>query len=399
MSVIIKGGKIYQKGDFIPNESFLIIEDGKQKLDERVINLDGSFILPSFCDVHVHFREPGFSYKETIKTGSMAAAKSGYGTVLTMPNLNPVPSDLKTLKAELDIIERDSIVNIIPFASITKSQEGKKLSEFETLAPYAIGFSDDGVGVRDLGIMKEAMERAKALDKVIAAHAEDMELAKAGKIRESEFRQIERDIKLADQTGAKYHVCHVSCKESIELIKDAKKSGVDITCETAPHYLLLDDEILMKKINRAPVNGGRFKMNPPIKTKNDRYALIEGIIDGTIDMIATDHAPHSEEEKNRGFSHSLNGITGLETAFPMLYTNLVKTKIIGFDKLISLMSINPRERFKIKEESKIIVDLDEEYKINSREFLSKGKSTPFDGERVYGTILYNLYGGEVIYEK
>ena len=288
-------------------------------------------IFPGFCDVHVHFREPGFSYKETIKTGSMAAARGGYTAVCTMPNLNPVPDTLEHLNEQLKIIKKDSIINIYPFASITINQEGEELSNMKEMAEKTLGFSDDGKGIQNEELMKKAMERAKSLGKIIVAHCEDNSLLNGGYIHEggyakehnhkgicseSEWKAIERDLRLAKETGCAYHVCHISCKESVDLIGKAKKEGVDVTCETAPHYLVLDDNDLQED--------GRFKMNPPIRSKEDRLALIKGLQDGTIDMIATDHAPHSNEEKSKGLEKSAFGIVGIETAFSVLYTKLVK---------------------------------------------------------------------------
>ncbi len=349
-------------------------------------------IVPGLCDVHVHFREPGFSYKETIRSGSLAAKAGGYTTVCTMPNLNPVPDSLEKLKVQLDIIERDAAVRVIPYGAITKGELGKELSDMEEMSPYVCAFSDDGHGVQDDGMMEEAMLRAKSLGKLIAAHCEDNSLLHGGYIHdgvyckehnhkgissESEYKQIERDIKLAEKTGASYHVCHISTKESVQLIRDAKKSGVDISCETGPHYLTLCDEDLQED--------GRFKMNPPLRSKSDKEALIEGIIDGTIDMIATDHAPHSREEKARGLSGSAMGIVGLETAFPVLYTELVRPGIITIEKLIDLMSVNPRKRFGINEDPGFAVfEIATPYRVNPDEFKTMGRATPFEGREVYG---------------
>ena len=351
------------------------------------IDISGYDILPAFIDVHVHFREPGFSYKERVATGSMAGAKGGYFAACTMPNLNPVPDTLENLKRQLEIIERDSVIKTIPFGAITKGQNGKELSDMEAMAPFVCGFSDDGRGVDSSALMREAMVRAKALDKIISAHCEDGTQVKDSK--EAEWKQIERDIKLVSDIGCKYHVCHISTKESVELIREAKKSGVNITCETAPHYLTLTDA------DRDDT--GRFKMNPPLRDAIDRDALIEGICDGTIDMIATDHAPHSAEEKGKGFKGSLNGIVGLETAFPVMYTAFVKNGIITLDKLVHLMSFNPSARFGIDIDGFTIYNLDEEYTVNPCEFATMGRSSPFAGDRLYGRCLATAVGDKWAY--
>ena len=369
--------------------------------------IEGFVVLPGFCDVHVHFREPGFSYKETIKTGSLAGVAGGYTTVCTMPNLNPVPDSLSSLQVQLDIINKDSALQIIPFASITKGQMGESLADMDDLNGKVAGFTDDGRGVQSDELMLSAMRKAKELDAIIVAHCEDNSLLNGGYIHEgeyakkhnhkgicskSEWGQVERDIELVKLTGCKYHVCHVSTKESVELIRKAKKDGVDITCETAPHYLVFNDNDLKED--------GAFKMNPPIRSEEDRLALIEGIKDGTIDMIATDHAPHSQEEKSKGLKGSVNGIVGLETAFAVLYTNLVKTNIISLEKLVRLMSINPRERFNLKEVNGYSVwDLNACYEIDSSKFLSKGKSSPFDKQTVYGKLIKTVINDKVVYEK
>lgn len=352
-------------------------------------------IVPGLCDVHVHFREPGFSYKETIRSGSLAAKNGGYTTVCTMPNLNPVPDSLENLRVQLDIIEKDAAVRVIPYGAITVGELGKELSDMDSMSPYVCAFSDDGHGVQEFDMMEAAMLKAKSLGKIIAAHCEDNSLLNDGYIHdgvycktrnhrgissESEYKQIERDIALAEKTGAKYHVCHISTKESVALIRDAKKRGVDISCETGPHYLVLCDEDLEKD--------GRFKMNPPLRSKADQEALIEGIIDGSIDMIATDHAPHSLEEKSRGLEMSAMGIVGLETAFPVLYTGLVKKGIITLEKLVELMSINPRKRFGIEEDPGFAVfEIATPYAINPDEFKTMGRATPFAGRTVYGKCI------------
>ena len=362
-------------------------------------------IFPAFCDVHVHFREPGFSYKETIRTGSLAAARGGYTDVCTMPNLNPVPDGVENIKKQIEIIEKDAAVRVHPYAAITVGEKGEMLTDMKALSPYCIAFSDDGKGVQSEDMMREAMIKAKALGKIIAAHCEDNSLLCGGYIHkgeyarlhghkgicaESEWKPIERDLRLAKETGCKYHVCHISCKESVELIRKAKAEGVDVTCETAPHYLIFNDMDLKES--------GNFKMNPPIRSEEDRQALIKGLQDGTIDMIATDHAPHSSEEKSRGLENSLMGVVGLETAFPVLYTYLVKKGIITLEKLIELMSINPRRRFGLPKTDDIcIYDLQSEYKIDPGEFKSKGKSTPFDGLTVAGKNLLTVCGGKAVW--
>ena len=362
-------------------------------------------IFPAFCDVHVHFREPGFSYKETIRTGSLAAARGGYTDVCTMPNLNPVPDSAENIKEQIKIIERDAAVRVHPYAAITVGEKGEMLTDMKALSPYCIAFSDDGKGVQSEDMMREAMIKAKALGKIIAAHCEDNSLLCGGYIHkgeyarlhghkgicaESEWKPIERDLRLAKETGCKYHVCHISCKESVELIRKAKAEGVDVTCETAPHYLIFNDMDLKES--------GSFKMNPPIRSEEDRQALIQGLQDGTIDMIATDHAPHSSEEKSRGLQNSLMGIVGLETAFPVLYTYLVKKGIITLERLIELMAINPRRRFGLQSTDDICVyDLQSEYKIDPCEFKSKGKSTPFDDMTVSGKNLLTICGGKAVW--
>ena len=362
---------------------------------------DEYFVFPGFCDVHVHFREPGFSYKETIKTGSLAAAAGGYTAVCTMPNLNPVPDSAENLRQQLDIIDKDACIAVYPYAAITVGEKGEKLAALDELTE-AIAFSDDGRGVQSDDMMREAMKKAKALGKMIVAHCEVNELLRGGYIHdgkyakehghrgicsESEWKQIERDIALAKETGCAYHVCHISTKESVSLIRKAKAEGVNITCETAPHYLVLDENDLQED--------GKFKMNPPLRSRQDRIALINGIIDGTIDMIATDHAPHSKEEKAKGLENSAFGIVGIETAFSILYTKLVKTEIISLEKLIELISVNPRRRFNIPIGNDFSVwDLSAEYEINPENFKSMGRATPFEGEKVFGKCLATFYNGK-----
>ncbi len=373
----------------------LFLETEIAKTLPEIFNLDKYTILPGFCDVHVHLREPGFSYKETILTGTLAGLKGGYTAVCSMPNLNPVPDCPKNLQIQLDTIKKDAKIAVYPYGSITMAQAGKKLSDMDGLAKDVIAFSDDGRGVQSTEVMRNAMQKAKSLGKMIVAHCEDNTLLFDGYIHdgqyakthghrgicsESEWKQIERDLKLVEETGCAYHVCHISTKESVEIIRQAKKSGIDVTCETAPHYLVLDENDVKED--------GRFKMNPPLRSSQDRIALIEGICDGTIDIIATDHAPHSDEEKSRGLQKSAFGIVGLETAFPVLYTYLVRKKIITLNKLLELLTINPRTRFGIPFSGYSVWDLEQSYTIDSREFISKGKATPFDGIKVYGKNLF-----------
>ena len=402
MKTVLRGGKLYKDGALTDNGSFEISDvTNMNECDEkRVIELDNSFILPSFCDVHVHFREPGFGYKETIRQGSLAGARGGYTVVGTMPNLKPVPYDMDSLRVQQEIIDRDAVIQVIPYGTITKDQSGTgTLSDMEGMANHVLAFSDDGKGVQDDGLMREAMNVAKSLNKLIVAHCEDESLLREGKVRESEWRQIERDLKLADETGCGYHVCHISCKESVEVIRDAKKSGVNVTCETAPHYLVLDTEDVRKGIAENPEAGGRFKMNPPIKDPEDRKAMIEGALDGTVDMIATDHAPHSAEEKSKGFEKSLNGITGLECAFPVLYTGLVRPGVMTLERLVEMMAIAPRKRFGLPMgDGYVVMDLENPYVLDSSRFLSMGKCTPFDGWTVYGKTQMTFRNGKIVYE-
>ena len=354
----------------------------------RDVSVDSSkyVIFPGFVDVHVHFREPGFSYKETIKSGSEAAAHGGYTAVCTMPNLNPVPDSRQNLQKQTDVINKDACIKVIPFGSITKGEQGEALSDLEDMADNVCGFSDDGRGVDNSALMREAMIRAKALGKIISAHCEDGTQIKDSP--EAEYKQIERDIKLAEEIGVAYHVCHISTAESVALIRDAKARGVDITCETAPHYLVFSENDVK--------DDGRFRINPPIRTERDRLALIEGIKDGTIDMIATDHAPHSAEEKSKGLK-SLNGIVGLECAFPVLYTELVKKGVITLERLIELMSINPAKRFGIAVDGYCVYDLENEYKIDIGDFKSMGKCTPFENKAVYGKCIATISQGKLAY--
>lgn len=375
---------------------------------QEILFNENVIIIPSFVDVHVHLREPGFFYKETIKTGTTAAARSGYSHVCSMPNLKPVPDDFENLKVQLDIIEKDAVIDVIPYGALTVGERGEELADLEAMAPYVCGFSDDGVGLNDMNLMARAMEIAKKHNKLVVAHCEDLELRDGGYIHdgvyarehghkgicsESEWAPIKRDIELAEKIGCGYHVCHISTKESVEIIRQAKARGVDVTCETAPHYLIFCDEDLQED--------ARFKMNPPIRSKEDRQALIEGILDGTIDMIATDHAPHSAEEKSKGLKDSALGIVGLETAFSMMYTHFVKTGRMTLEKLIELMSTNPRKRFGLPAAEEhmdySVWEIGTEYTVNPEEFASMGKATPFAGEKAYGRCLLNVVGGKTVW--
>ena len=371
-----------------------------------VFNNPDYVIFPGFCDVHVHFREPGFSYKETIVSGSYASARGGYTAVCTMPNLNPVPDSEENLKKQLRLIEDGACIHVYPYGAITVGEKGEELADLEGMAPNVIGFSDDGRGVQSDEMMRQAMLRAKKLGKMIVAHCEVNELLRGGYIHdgeyakahghrgicsESEWAQIARDLKLVEEIGCKYHVCHISTKESVEIIRQAKARGVDVTCETGPHYLVMDDSMLQEN--------GRFKMNPPLRSAADREALVQGIIDGTIDCIATDHAPHSAEEKAKGLEKSAFGVVGIETAFPICYTYLVKTGIITLEKLVDLLVKNPRERFGIPMGYEYSVwDLNEEYTVDPADFVSMGKATPFEGWRISGKCIATVCDGEVVYQ-
>ncbi len=364
-------------------------------------------VFPGFCDVHVHFREPGFSYKETMNTGSHAAAAGGYTAVCTMPNLNPVPDCKDHLQQQLDIIKKDACIDVYPYAAITVGERGEQLSDMDDMSPHAIAFSDDGRGVQDADMMRQAMRKAKALDKVIAAHCEDNSLLHGGYIHdgayakahghagicsESEWGPIARDLKLVEETGCAYHVCHISTKESVELIRQAKAKGLDVTCETAPHYLVMDDRHLQED--------GRFKMNPPLRSAEDREALVVGLLDGTIDMIATDHAPHSAEEKAKGLKGSAFGVVGLETAFSVMYTKFVKPGILSLERLIELMAVNPRKRFGIPLTNDFTVwDLSKEKTVDPHAFVSLGRATPFAGETLMSECLVTVCGGNIVYNQ
>lgn len=447
MKTLLKNGNIFTSKGFVTAD--IIIENSTAKLSvkdssflsfDEIIDCTNLYITPGFTDVHVHFREPGFFYKESIQTGSLSAARGGYVNVCTMPNLNPVPSNLDNLKIQLELIKETSCINIIPYGTITQKGNGKsELSNMEDLADYTIAYTDDGKGVQTQELMLEAMEKARNLDKIIVAHCEDESLLRGGYIHdgkyaklnnhrgicsESEWVQVKRDVELSQKLGTKYHVCHVSTKESVDIIRNAKKMGVDVTCETAPHYLILTDEDLKEE--------GRFKMNPPLRDESDKEELIRGIQDGTIDMIATDHAPHSLEEKSKGLEKSAFGIVGLEIAFSLMYTHLVEKDLISLEKLLELMCINPMKRFEIDKYISIqrqlfqndfnfrnkyipqrdedyyihdnmnanlnIIDLKKEYTVDTSEFLSKGKATPFEGEKLRGKIVRTILNGKTVWK-
>ncbi len=364
-------------------------------------------VFPGFCDVHVHFREPGFSYKETIVTGAQAAARGGYTAVCTMPNLNPVPDSVEHLARQLERIESGACIHVYPYGAITVGQKGEELADLEGMAENVIAFSDDGRGVQSDEMMRQAMLRAKALGKMIVAHCEVNSLLHGGYIHDgryaaehghkgicsaSEYEQVARDLRLVEETGCSYHVCHISTKETVELIRQAKAKGLDVTCETGPHYLVMDDRDLQED--------GRFKMNPPLRDKRDREALVAGVLDGTIDMIATDHAPHSAEEKGRGLAGSAFGVVGIETAFPVLYTHLVLPGILTLEKLVDLLSANPRKRFDIPAENDFTVwNLNKEFTVDPDEFLSMGKACPFTGWKLKGECVLTVCDGRPVYKK
>ena len=415
MTVVLKGAQVFHRGAFSGGDVSVSFGDRvfcKDIVFPSSLNVSSFTILPGFVDVHVHLREPGFSYKETIRTGSLAAAHGGYTAVGAMPNLNPVPDSMETLQMELDAIQKDAVIRVLPYGAITKGEQGRELADLDAMAPYVVAFSDDGKGVQDRDMMRRAMLEAKRLGKLIVAHCEDNSLLRGGYIHdgayarahghrgicsESEWRPIQRDLELVRETGCGYHVCHISTKESVALIRKARAEGLDVTCETAPHYLTMNDSMLQED--------GRFKMNPPIRSEEDREALIAGILDGTIGMIATDHAPHSAEEKSRGLEKSLMGVVGLETAFPILYTKLVKTGVLSLEKLIELMHTNPRNRFCVgtpleegQPASLTVYDLDKEYTISPDNFLSMGRATPFAGEKVFGACRLTMYHGSIAWK-
>lgn len=417
--MLIRGCRVFLDGMFVPMD--VRVADGKiaQLLPPTepvdgipVFEFHNGLLLPGLTDVHVHLRDPGFSFKETMRTGTMAAARGGYTTVCPMPNLNPVPDSTEHLEAELQRIRDDAVIRVLPYAAITVGEKGETLADLEGMAPDAFAFSDDGKGVQSDEMMKNAMLRAKALGKVIVAHCEDESLLRGGYIHDgayakahghrgicsaSEWKQVERDVRLAEETGCAYHVCHVSTKESVQIIRNAKARGVNVTCETAPHYLLLTEDDLQED--------GRFKMNPPIREKADRDALIAGLLDGTVDMIATDHAPHTAEEKSRGLEKSLMGVVGLECSLPVLYTGLVKTGIVPPETLIDRMTASPARRFGLESGIEVgkaadlcVFDPAEEWTIDPEEFASMGRATPFAGWKVYGRVKMTICDGEIVYQ-
>ena len=422
MRCLLKGGRVYQGGSFVLAD--VAVEKGvvsqiapsiTPQFGDHVLDYSHCFIIPGLADVHVHLREPGFLYKETVETGTMAAARGGYTAVCSMPNLNPAPDTMEHLNVQLDAIKKDAKIAVYPYGCITLGQKGRgELVDFDALAPHVIGFSDDGRGVQEESLMKEAMQRIARTGKVLAAHCEDESLLRGGYIHdgeyarlhghkgicsESETAQVVRDLKMVKETGVKYHVRHVSAKETVWAIRRAKQEGIDVTCETGPHYLLLTDMDLQED--------GRFKMNPPLRGEEDRKALLEGILDGTIDMIATDHAPHSAEEKGKGLSGSLMGVVGLESAFQMMYTYLVlEKKVLTMEQLVHLMCIAPRERFGIEGGLQIgqsadiaVIDPETEGTVDPDAFLSKGRATPFAGMKTRGDIVMTMCRGEIVYQR
>ena len=420
MKYLLKNGLLFTKDGFRPVDlsvaegRIISVAGGLEAAAGAVaIDLHHAAVFPGFVDVHVHLREPGFSYKETIRTGSLAAARGGYAHVCAMPNLNPIPDSLEALNVQREIIARDAAVHVHPYGAITRGERGEALADMEAMAPYTAGFSDDGRGVQSEAMMREAMGEAKRLGKIIAAHCEDNSLLRGGYIHdgdyarshghrgicsESEWGQIARDLRLAEETGCAYHVCHISAKESVDLIRQAKARGVDVTCETGPHYLVFSDQDLQED--------GRFKMNPPIRSREDRAALIEGLLDGTIDMIATDHAPHSAEEKGRGLEKSAMGVVGLETAFAVVYTHLVKPGILSMERLMALLNGNAAKRFGFGtplEEGQpadlTVFDLDKPYVVDPERFQTMGRATPFAGMELYGLCLLTMINGEIVWKE
>ena len=410
MMALFRNAFVYKNGEIVKCDmcfdgTSLSAFEGDVSVSAPSFVFDNVLIIPGLCDVHVHLREPGFSYKETIKSGTLASARGGYTAVCSMPNLNPTPDSARNLERQLEIIERDALIAVLPYGTITKCQAGLELSDMADICDKVVAFSDDGRGVQSEEMMVSAMEKAKSLGRMIVAHCEDNSLLRGGYIHdgeyarahdhrgicsESEWGQIARDLKLVEKTGCSYHVCHISTKESVEIIREAKARGVDVTCETGPHYILLDDSHLQED--------GRFKMNPPLRSPEDREAILQGVLDGTIDMIATDHAPHSDEEKSRGLEKSAMGVVGIETAFPLLYTHLVKTGIMSLEGLVKIMCDNPRERFNITTDRGFTVfDLSKKYTIDPDDFVSKGRATPFKDAEVYGKCLLTVYNGKTVY--
>lgn len=418
--ICLSNGKVYTEKGF--KNCYILIEEGKIKeltndlpkeYDGEIIDIKGKTVLPSFVDMHVHLREPGFSYKETILTGTKAAAAGGFTAVCTMPNLNPSPDSLENLNIQLEIIKKDAKIQVLPYATITRKRMGKELVDYDRLTPFVAGFSDDGSGVQSEEVMKEAMEGISSTGKILAAHCEVESLLNGGYIHdgeyarskghkginsESEWKEVERDIQLSEETGCRLHICHISTKESVQLVRDAKRKGLKVTCETGPHYLTFNDLDLEEH--------GRFKMNPPIRSRQDQEALREGVIDGTIDVIATDHAPHSELEKSKGLSKSAMGVVGLETAFSAVYTTMVKTGLMSIERLIEAMCLTPRKLLNLEESGEIkpgekanlvIIDLEEKFEVKPEEFKSKGKATPYEGKVLQGKIKMTIYNGNPVY--
>ena len=420
MDYILKNANVYQNGALVAAD--ISVCDGRIVSINReveptpgasVIDLNNTTVFPGFVDVHVHLREPGFSYKETVRTGTKACARGGYAHVCPMPNLNPVPDSVEHLRQQLDLIEKDACIHVHPFGAITVGELGEEMADLEGMANSVAGFSDDGKGVQSEDMMREAMLRAKKLGKIISAHCEDNSLLHGGYIHdgeyaklhghrgicsESEWGPIKRDLKLVEETGCAYHVCHISTKESVQLIREAKARGVNVTCEVGPHYLVFNDMDLQED--------ARFKMNPPIRSEEDRLALIEGIKDGTIDMIATDHAPHSAEEKGRGLEKSAMGVVGIETAFPVCYTHLVKPGIITLQKLVELLHDNAKARFGYGTElaegevaDLTVFDLNETFTVDPADFKSMGKASPFTGMEMQGVCKLTMIGGEIVWQE
>lgn len=420
VSLLISGAKVWLEGSFVQRD--VLVEDGRiveisdhitPREGIRTVEAGGKMLLPGLVDMHVHLREPGYGYKESIHSGTRASARGGFTVVCPMPNLNPAPDSLEHIKEQFDIIERDAIIEVLPYATITTDRKGEECVDYETLAPLVAGFSDDGSGVQSAERMEEAMQGIAATGKILAAHCEvesllrggyihDGEWAKAhghkGICSESEWAEVKRDIEIAERTGCRLHCCHISTKESVELIRQAKRRGVKVTCETAPHYLALCDEDMREE--------GRFKMNPPLRSRADMEALREGVADGTIDVIATDHAPHSAEEKSKGLEKSAIGVVGIETSLSAIYTFMVASNLISLERLVEIMSLTPRRLLGLGEGIKrgavidaTLVDFGAEYTVDPAEFLSKGKSTPFEGMRLRGQVLLTIAGGKIAYEK
>ena len=416
--LLLKGGTVVSES--VSRKADVLVADGKiaaigemltADAETEVFDAEGCIVTYGLADVHVHLREPGYSAKETITTGTRASARGGVTTVCSMPNLQPAPDAPETIAVEQQMIDEQAVIEVLPFATISSHRAGRELADIEALRPLSVGYSDDGNGIQTEPLMREAMKRVAAVDGIIAAHCEDDSLLHAGYIHdgeyarthghkgicsESEWGPIKRDVVLAEEEGCRYHVCHISTKESVEIIREAKQKCAHISCETAPHYLVLCDADLKEE--------GRFKMNPPMRAAEDKAALIEGIKDGTIEVIATDHAPHTAEEKSRGLKGSMMGIVGIETSFAICYTHLVRKGVITIEKLIALMSENPRRIFRlggamqVGERADIAVfDITKPYTIDTAEFLSMGKATPFEGEEVYGRCMLTLFGGEKVW--